>query len=129
MQDEELRAAWDAALERYREVPAARFNVTLLEQLRPRWEQVVCPRTSMFRLLFIRAGTAGNPYEADARVQVELEVDRDERVRMEFVRQVPRRGETRPAGPVTVTGDFTRPENALPAVEALLYQLATPPGT
>jgi len=36
-------------------------------------------------------------------------------------RLVPRKGLARPSG--GVTGDFTLPENALPAVEALLYQL------
>ena len=76
----------------------------------------------MFTLLFTRPGTTG--YEADERVEVLLEDD--DRVRMALVRHVPRRGQTRPAGHVTVAGDFTRPENALPAVEALLLQLADP---
>lgn len=122
--DDRLREAWDAALDRYRELDnwAAQFDVTLLEQLRGRWEHTVRPDTSMFRLLFTRPGSTG--YHFDECVEVEPEASN--RVRMALVRQVPRRGEKTPAGPVTVTADYTRPENALPAVEALLLQLADP---
>lgn len=126
MGEDELREAWDAALDRYRELDnwAAQLNVTLLEQLQGRWGHAVRPDTSMFRLLFTRPGSTG--YHFDERVEVEPEPGG--RVRMAFVRQVPRRGETTPVGPVTVTADYTRPENALPAVEALLLQLADPDG-
>lgn len=49
---------------------------------------------------------------------------------MALVRDVPRTSLAKPGGLVVVTGDFTRPENARPAVEALVYQLADPePGT
>jgi hypothetical protein len=120
----DLGAAWDAALARYRdaEAPAASFNVALLKALRARWGLTLRPDTSMFSLLFTRPATTG--YHADGRVEVLFEDD--SRVRMALVRQVPRRGESRPAGRVTVTGDYTRPENALPAVEALLLQLTDP---
>jgi hypothetical protein len=116
--------AWDAAEMRYAAVdaPAARFNVSLLRTLRPRWEQAVCPDTSMFTLPFTRPDATG--YKADERVEILVEAD--DRVRMALVRQAPRRGAARQAGPVRVTGDYTRLENALPAVEALLLQLAEP---
>lgn len=121
------RAPLGTALERYRDLqwPAAQFNVSLLEQLRPRWEQAVRPDTSMWMLLFTRPGVTG--YRFGERVEVLLESA--ELVRMAFVRQVPRRSESEPGGLITVTGDFTKPENALPALEALLYQLATPADT
>ena len=124
MNSDQLVTAWDGAATRYRDVegPAAAFNVALLMALQPRWGSVLQPDTSMFRLLFTRPGTTY--YDADERVEVLFETDN--RVRMALTRRVPRRGESRPAGPVTVTGDYTRPENALPAVEALLLQLADP---
>jgi hypothetical protein len=122
----DLASAWDAAEARYSDMnaPVARFNTALLQALRPGWGEAVRPDTSMFTLLFTRPGIAG--YEADERVEVLVEAK--DRVRMALVRQVPRRGESRPAGPVTVTGDYTDPENALPAVEALLFQLGDPGG-
>jgi hypothetical protein len=70
---DELDAAWDAALDRYRgiEGDVSRFNVGLLQALRPRWGDAVRPDTSMFRILFTRPNTTG--YEADERVEVEVE--------------------------------------------------------
>ncbi len=102
--------AWDSAIDRYRDMPApaAQLNVELLEALRPRWEGRVRPDTSMFDLLFTRPGSTG--YSYDERVEVTRESD--DRVRVVLTRMVPRLGETRPAGPVVVTGDFARPENA-----------------
>ena len=75
---------------------------------------------SMFTLLFTRPEATG--YEFDERVEVLME--HSDRVRVALVRMAPRRGESRPAGPVTATGDFVKPANAQPAVEALLHQLA-----
>jgi hypothetical protein len=126
MDPHDLPGAWDAAMRRYADMDngTARFNVNLLDTLRSRWAQVVRPDTSMFTLQFTRPGTKG--YDADERVEVLVEAA--DRVMMRLVRQVPRRGESRPVGPVTVTGDYTKPENALPAVEALLYQIADPDG-
>jgi hypothetical protein len=98
----------------------ARFNVGLLNALRPRWVETVRPDTSMFTLQFTRPDTTG--YRADERVDVLFETEG--KVSMQLVRQVPRRGESRIAGPVTVTGDYTKPDNAISAVEALLHQLA-----
>jgi len=76
----------------------------------------------MFMLLFTRPGETG--YEFNERVEVLWEAE--DRIRLALVRDVPRRGLERPGGRVTVAGDFTTPENVLPAVEALLLQLATP---
>jgi hypothetical protein len=45
---------------------------------------------------------------------------------MVLVRDALRISPAASGGPWTVTGDITRPENALPAVEALLLQLADP---
>ncbi len=122
--DSDLADVWDATESRYEDIdaPVARFNVGLLQALRPRWGKTIRPDTSMFTLLCTRPDTTG--YTADERVEVQMEAD--DRVRVALVRQVPRRGETRPPGPVTVTGDCTRPENALRAVESLLFQLAEP---
>jgi len=116
--------AWDVAIARSRtlDVPAARLNLALLDALRPRWAGAVRPDTSMLTLLFTRPGETG--YAFSERVEVQWETEG--RVRLALVRDVPRRGLERPGGRVTVAGDFTRPENALPAVEALLLQLATP---
>ena len=71
---------------------------------------------------FTIPGTTGHA----ALERVEVLMDGADRVRMSLVLQVPRHGETSAVGPRTVTGDFTRPENALPAVEALLLQIADP---
>ena len=124
MEVDDLDVAWDRALEHYRDIdaPAARFNVELLLALRPRWGGAVRPDTSMFDVLFTPPGTTG--YNFDERVEVAMESA--DRVRLAFVRQVPRRGERNPAGPVTIAGDFVRPETAPTAVEALLLQLADP---
>lgn len=113
---------WDAALDSFRGITnaAAQFNVELLEQLRPRWNVGVRPDTSMFRVLFTRYGATG--HEFDERVEVLYETP--DRVRVAFVRLVPRRGETRPAGRVVVAGDLVRPENAGPVVESFLMQLS-----
>jgi hypothetical protein len=123
METDDLAAAWDAAAERYSEIDTwwARFNINLLDRLQPRWGQAVRPDTSMSTLHFTRPGTTG--YKADERVEVEAESE--DRVRMQLVRKLPRRSESRPGGQVTITGDYTKPVNALPAVEALLHQIAT----
>ncbi len=117
-------AAWDAAAERYSDMQAAvgEFNVNLLRALQPRWSQVVRPDTSMMTVLFTRPDETG--YDFTERVQVTYQGA--DRVEMALVRDVPRTSLTKPGGRVVVTGDFTRPENALPAVEARLYQLADP---
>lgn len=122
MSPEVARDAWDVAIDRYRDLtsPPAAFNVGLLDWLRPHWKARVRPSTSMFTLEFTRYGSTG--YSYDERVDVLFEAA--DRVRVSLVRRVPRRGESRPAGPVVVTGDFVRPENAGPVVESFLLQLA-----
>jgi hypothetical protein len=114
--------AWDRAIGRYRDipVPAARFNVELLEALRPRWEGRVRPDTSMFDVLFTRPDATGYSYDE----HVEVTRESDDRVRVALTRMVPGPGEAHPAGPVVVTGDFVRPENATTVVESFLMQLA-----
>lgn len=103
--------------------PAAALGASLLRQLRGRWESRLRVTTSHFDLVFTRP--AEHPYPmASEEVLVRLLLEN--RVEVSLRRSVPRRGETRPTGPVTVAGDFTRPSNALPAVEALLLQLADP---
>ena len=94
--------------------------MSLLEALRPQWEARVRPDTSMFTLLFTRPGSTGYSYDESVQVLVEAE----ERVAVTLVRMAPRRGEVRPSGPVVVTGDHARPENAQRVVEAFLMQLA-----
>ena len=74
----------------------------------------------MFKLLFTRPGSAGYTYDE----RVEVLVEAEDRVAVSLVRMAPRRGEVRAAGPVVVTGDYSRPENAYLAVAALLMQLA-----
>ncbi len=113
--------AWDRAIGRYRDmpVPAARFNVELLEALRPRWEGRVRPDTSMFDVLFTRPDATGYSYDE----RVEMLWESENRVRSALRRMVPRPGETRQAGPAVVTGDFVRSENAMTVVESLLMQL------
>ena len=98
------------------------FNVSLLRALQPRWSQVVRPDASMMTVLFTLPDETG--YEFTERVQVRYRSA--DRVEMSLVRDVPRTSLAKPGGRAVVTGDFTRPENALPAVEALLYQLADP---
>ena len=65
-------------------MPAAQFNVTLLESLRPRWEARARPDSSMHVLLFTRFGATG--YEYDERVEVSREAD--DRVRVVLRRMV-----------------------------------------
>ncbi|MCC2315601.1 hypothetical protein [Cellulomonas xiejunii] len=124
MAADDVEDAWDVAAARFRalDVPAAHLNLALLDALHPRWAGAVRPDTSMFTLLFTRPGETG--YAFSERVEVRWEAE--DRVRMALVRDVPRRGLERPGGRVVVAGDFTRPENALPALEALLLQLASP---
>lgn len=119
-----LALAWDAALARNRETSHAQaiFNVDLLEQLRPRWEASVRPDTSMWTLLFTLPDETG--YRFTNRIEVAWQAP--DRVSMSLVTDRPRRSLTEPGGRAVVTGDFTRPENALPTVEALLWQLAEP---
>jgi len=121
VEQEELSTQWNAVRARYADMDnmTARFNVTLLDALLASWAETVRPDTSMFTVLFTLPGQSG--YEFHERVEVLM--DAHDRVRMALVRQVPRRGGGRIVGSVTVTGDYTQPENALPAVEALLYQL------
>lgn len=120
--DAATRAPWDAVLNRYRDLAtdAATFNVFLLEQLRPTWQAHVRPDTSMFTLLFTRHGETG--YDFHERVEVNYETP--DRVRLAFARQAPRRAGQRSIGPVVVTGDFARPENAPAVVENFLMQLS-----
>lgn len=116
---------WTLAQERYANLAslhAGAFNGALLTALAPRWRTAVRPDASMFMLLFTRPDETG--YEFTERVEVLWEGE--DRVRMALVREVPRRSLEQPGGRVIVAGDFTRPENALPAVEALLHQLASP---
>jgi hypothetical protein len=119
-----LGEAWDHAHQRYADIDAdvAAFNTALLAALRDRWEQAVRPDTSMFTLLFTRPGETGDRFTE----RVEVEWQGPSRVAMVLVRDAPRISPAASGGPWTVTGDMTRPENALPAVEALLLQLADP---
>lgn len=78
----------------------------------------------MLTLLFTRPDETG--YRFTERVEVVME--EPDRIRMSLVREVPRRGLDQPGGRTTVAGDFTRPENVVSAVEALLHQLADPGG-
>lgn len=119
-----IDAAWQAAHQRYEDLaaPAALFNLSLLTALRGRWGASVRPDTSMFTLLFTRPDETG--YSFTERVQVTYQGS--ERVEMALVRDRSRRSPSQRGGRAVVTGDITRPENALAAVEALLYQLAEP---
>jgi hypothetical protein len=119
-----LGEAWDTAHQRYADIDAdvAAFNTALLAALRDRWGQSVRPDTSMFILLFTRPGETGFRFTE----RVEVEWQGQSRVRMVLVRDVPRISPAANGGQWTVTGDIARPENALPAVEALLLQLADP---
>lgn len=119
-----LDAAWDAAEAQYQQIPGAcaRFNVELLRELRRRWSNAIRPDTSMLQLLFTRPDETG--YHFTERVEVTMKSD--EVIEMALVRDVPRGGLAQAGGVVVVTGDFTAPERALPAVEALLLQLAEP---
>jgi hypothetical protein len=119
---DDLRGAWDSAINRYREIPqpVAQFNLSLLESLRPQWANQIRPDTSMFKLLFTRPGSTGYGYDE----RVEVLVEAEDRLAVSLVRMVPRRGKVRAAGPVVVTGDYARPENAYRVVAAFLMQLA-----
>ncbi len=101
----------------------AAFSAELLQQLQGRWESRLRVTTSHWDLIFTRPAEHPHPM-ASQEVLVRLLLD--DRVEVSLRRSVPRRGEIRPAGPVAVAGDFTRPQNALPAVEAMLLQLAEP---
>ncbi len=122
-----LEQVWQRAVsscEAYADTNAgAAFSVNLLRQLRGQWESSVRVTTSHWDLIFTRP--AEHPYPM-ASEEVLVRLILDDRVEVSLRRSAPRRGETRPVGPVTVAGDFTRPQNALPAVEALLLQLAEP---
>lgn len=99
----------------------AAFSASLLRDLRERWESRVRVTTPHFDLLFTHADhrpLAGQPGE-----EVQVRLLTHDRVEMLLRRTVSRRGDSHPAGPVTVTGDFTKPDSALHAVEALLLQL------
>jgi hypothetical protein len=119
-----LSEAWDYVHQRYADIDAdvAAFNTALLAALRDRWGQSVRPDTSMFTLLFTRPGETGFRFTE----RVEVQWQGPSRVAMLLVRDVPRISPAANGGPWTVTGDITQPENALPAVEALLLQLADP---
>ena len=123
-----LAEAWDAAVARYASMNPCHelswFNVDLLVALRPRWGTQLRVDTGMFRLLFTRPHE--HHYDESTAESVQVEREDDDRVRMALIRRVPRRALDQPGGSLVVTGDFTRPENALPAVEALLSQIAEP---
>jgi len=76
----------------------------------------------MFQLLFTRPDETGNHFTE--RVQVTWKSEQV--IEMALVRDVPRVGLDQAGGLVHVTADFTAPERALAAVEALLLQLAEP---
>lgn len=118
---ESVEAAWDKTAAYFADDTffAAEFNKWLLSELRPRWAGKVRLASSHSRLLFM-APTA-QPYKWSEHVYVEYQGP--ERVEMALERSVPRKSLTETGGGGVVTGDFTRPENAVPAVEALLYQL------
>lgn len=118
----DLVSAWDATTATFADDTyfAAAFNAWLLCELRPRWGSTVRPASSHSRLLFM--APAARPYVWREHVYVEWQSA--DRVEMALERLVPRKGLAKPGGGGgVVTGDFTLPENALPAVEALLYQL------
>jgi hypothetical protein len=102
--------------------------MSLLESLRPQWEDRVRPDMSMFKLLFTRPGSTG--YSFDERVEVLVEAE--DRVGVRLARMMPRRGKDQAAGPVVIAGDYARLENAHQVVVAFLMQHAdadAPPGT
>jgi len=117
----DLGGAWDATTATFADDSylAASFNAWLLRELRPRWGGRVRPASSHSRLLFMTP--AARPYVWSEHVYVEWQSA--DRVEMALERLVPRMGLGTPGGGGVVTGDFTRPENALPAIEALLHQL------
>ena len=122
-----LAQTWDDAVALYAahadtNVVAA-FGGYLISGLRGRWDSQVRVTTSHWDLLFTRADEHPLRGLQPVAEQVVVRMTTHDRVEMSLLRAVPRRGESRPAGHVTVAGDFTRPENALPAVEALLHQL------
>lgn len=123
-----LPQVWDAAVgccEADADTDAvAAFGAGLLRQLRGKWESQVRVTTSHWDLIFTRP--TEHPFRAGqpSGEQVVVRIVSAEQVEMSLSRAVPRRGESQAAGHVMVAGDFTRPGNALPAVEALLHQLA-----
>jgi hypothetical protein len=123
-----LTVVWDQTLERYASVEPqhdlAAFNVGVLQALRPRWGDRLRVDTFMYRLLFTRPHE--RVYEYDALDWVYAEWTQPARVEMALVRRVARRSLDQPGSEAVVTGDFTKPENVLPALEALLWQLAEP---
>jgi hypothetical protein len=122
-QDAAAHDRWNTAINWYREIDnaPARFNVRLLESLRPEWEARVLPTVSMFRVLFTHDGSDSCMFNE----RVEVDFEAEDRVRVALSRTVPRRGENHPSGPVVVTGDHVRPENARLVVESFLMQLTT----
>lgn len=102
--------------------PDAAFNASLLAALESRWSGAVRPSTSMFDLHFTLPGEASHRFTQRVHVRY---VDSG-KVEMGLMADVPRRSLQRPGGRRLVTADFTRPMNALPAVEALLCQLVDP---
>lgn len=121
---------WDEALKRHASIEPqhdlAAFNVGLLQALRPRWGERLQVDTSMYRLLFTRPHERA--YGDEALDWVYVEWNQPARVEMALVRRVARRSLDQPGSEAVVTGDFTKPENVLPALEALLWQLAEPLG-
>jgi len=78
----------------------------------------------MFRLIFTRPDE--HHYNDDEVEWVYAELVDAARVEMALVRRVDRKSLDRPGGEGAVAGNFARPENVLPALEALLWQLAEP---
>jgi hypothetical protein len=118
---ESVEAAWDKTEAYFADgtLFAAEFNTWLLRELRPRWAEKVRLASSHSRLLFM--APAAQPYKWSEHVYVEYQGP--DRVEMALERNVPRQTLSKPGGGGVVTGDFARPENAVPAVEALLFQL------
>lgn len=80
--------------------------------------------TSMFRLMFTRPDE--HHYDESTSEFVRAELVGEGKVELALVRRVPRRSLEQAGGEGVVTGDFTRPDNAVPALEALLLQLCPP---
>jgi hypothetical protein len=65
-------------------------------------------------------------YATDEVEWVRVRLVHQEQVELSFVRRQARRSLELPGREAVVAGDITRRENALPALEALLWQLAEP---